>query len=460
MVSSAGRPVTERLLLFAFVAVVVAFLGATLTAQWNERTISESAQSIASNSSESVIHLTAMRGQLRRLEVKLDAMVDRSMDHPILPAEVDDIRVLDGTVVEEWDRYRGLPTYEHETALWPALVLRLDLMQRAFGRTLEQLPRHDLASEVVDSQFKPAADRLDEQIATLIDFNAAHGAELAVRIAHVRNRSIWLTAALSALCLGLAFFATRLSLRAVRQRTVMLEGRAAEFERFAERVAHDLRGPIGTATLTLHSLLGLQPAAARERLGRVERSLKRASSILDSLHQFARAGARPTQLALADVGHVISESLQELEQAASDSSVLLIAEPTPAVSALVSEGVLMTILLNLVGNAIKFTRGQAVRRVTVRARLLDRRVHIEVEDTGPGVPEGFLTRMFEPHERAPGEVAPGLGLGLATVKRLTEAYGGEVGVRSRSGEGACVWVLLPAAATDLPPPALGPHPQA
>ena len=58
-----------------------------------------------------------------------------------------------------------------------------------------------------------------------------------------------------------------------------------------------------------------------------------------------------------------------------------------------------------------------IRRITVRALVEATRVHVEIEDTGPGVPPGFADVIFEPYKRAPGAGVPGLGLGLATVKR-------------------------------------------
>jgi signal transduction histidine kinase len=72
-------------------------------------------------------------------------------------------------------------------------------------------------------------------------------------------------------------------------------------------------------------------------------------------------------------------------------------------------------------------------------------VELEVQDTGPGVPEGFERSIFQPYVRAPGTTQPGLGLGLATVKRLCEAHGGEVGVRRAPDGGSIFWFTMPLA---------------
>jgi two-component system sensor histidine kinase KdpD len=71
-------------------------------------------------------------------------------------------------------------------------------------------------------------------------------------------------------------------------------------------------------------------------------------------------------------------------------------------------------------------------------------VRVEVRDSGPGVPEGLEQEIFEPYARGPEVTQPGLGLGLATVRRFVVAHGGAVGIE-RVPEGACFWFELPVA---------------
>lgn len=105
------------------------------------------------------------------------------------------------------------------------------------------------------------------------------------------------------------------------------------------------------------------------------------------------------------------------------------------------------ILINLLGNAIKFTQNG---KVTLAARWRDGELHCEVRDTGPGIAAEALRRIFEPFQRAPGETAAGTGLGLAITRRLVELMGGSIAARSRLGEGSVFEVRLPAAAAALP----------
>jgi CheY-like chemotaxis protein len=99
------------------------------------------------------------------------------------------------------------------------------------------------------------------------------------------------------------------------------------------------------------------------------------------------------------------------------------------------------ILINLLGNAIKFTtQGQ----VTLRLRYAREMAHIEVEDTGPGLSQDELVQIFEPFARAntPGVSAPGAGMGLTIAKMLTDLMGGELTATSRPGVGSVFKVKL------------------
>ena len=85
------------------------------------------------------------------------------------------------------------------------------------------------------------------------------------------------------------------------------------------------------------------------------------------------------------------------------------------------------------------------RRVAIRSALRGDLVRIEVEDNGPGLRPGAETAVFEPFRRATSGRQPGLGIGLATVKRIADAHHGQVGVINRPGAGATFWIELPRA---------------
>jgi signal transduction histidine kinase len=101
---------------------------------------------------------------------------------------------------------------------------------------------------------------------------------------------------------------------------------------------------------------------------------------------------------------------------------------------------------NLVRNAIKYMGGSEIRRILLRVTDSGERWRICVQDTGPGVPSEKQSTLFEPYVRADSG-QPGIGLGLATVKRLAEAHGGRVGVESTAGSGSTFWFELPKGST-------------
>jgi CheY-like chemotaxis protein/anti-sigma regulatory factor (Ser/Thr protein kinase) len=122
-------------------------------------------------------------------------------------------------------------------------------------------------------------------------------------------------------------------------------------------------------------------------------------------------------------------------------------------------------LLNFAGNAVKFTdAGQVTVRVVLVAREAARvRLRFEVEDSGVGVTELQRARIFEPFEQADASTTRrhgGTGLGLAIARRLVEAMGGEVGLRSEPDRGSCFWFTVtleevqPPGAAGMPPPPL------
>ena len=108
----------------------------------------------------------------------------------------------------------------------------------------------------------------------------------------------------------------------------------------------------------------------------------------------------------------------------------------------------MSVFGNVLGNAVKYIGAApaGARHVHVRVIEENGQVRVEVEDTGPGIAPDAQDAIFEPYVRGPNTTQPGLGLGLATVKRIVEAHGGAVGVRSIVGKGSCFWFELPRAA--------------
>ena len=104
-------------------------------------------------------------------------------------------------------------------------------------------------------------------------------------------------------------------------------------------------------------------------------------------------------------------------------------------------------------NSLKYMGESGVRRVHVSVRARRTSVVFEVEDSGPGIPEELGDRIFEPYVRGKETAAKksGIGLGLATVKRLVVSHGGTVGVGKSPLGGALFWFELPRAEGESEP---------
>jgi len=436
-----------------FAVVVACFLGAIAYSQIETRKIDALSQSIARNALPSIEHLSAARGELRRV----DALATRFGDAS--PAQQ---RELLPRIAESLDRAEAelneafvLPRFPHELALEERIQASLARLEGALDESSKCLSMGDFAhakataTEVLAASSDALAAANDD-----VALNAKWGERQAERIGDVRRSTLHVTLALTGVSLGLAiplaFIAVllvRRNARILQENNSLLARRADELELFAARVAHDIRNPLSTVSLSLGSLerASTDDSKSSSAARRGQRALLRALEILDGLLAFARAGARPAVGARADVRPVIDGVLEELGPIASAANVSLCCEPFPPCAVVCDPGVLSAVIANLVSNAIKYMEGD-VRDVTIRVTQRLDMVRVEVRDTGVGVPPALQRLIFEPFARGQQSTRrEGIGLGLATVKRICEAHGGHVGLISSEGRGSRFWFALPKA---------------
>ena len=354
--------------------------------------------------------------------------------------------------------YVALPAFPDEqpriTELQQAWV-RFDELVRG-TRSEADAGRYSEARQTFAGTVNPAGTRLVDSAVRAIEFNAQNGRALASRIKQVRHRTIWLMNALTACCVVLGIAGALLIYRQARIRRALveahskfLEARAAELEQFAGRVAHDIRGPISTASMAAElTIRRTADEGIREHMNRIIRSLSRANAITTGLLEFARSGAQPDPGARTDVREVIADMASGVAPDAERARIEIGFEPVPSVLVACSTGVYLSLLSNLVRNAIKYMGDAVTRRITVRVTDEGGVVRTEVADTGPGIPQENLPSLFELHFRGDRR-HEGLGLGLATVKKLAEGHNGRVGVTSERGRGSIFWFVLPRAGSGL-----------
>ena len=238
----------------------------------------------------------------------------------------------------------------------------------------------------------------------------------------------------------------RRRLAAIREARREEEARTAELEQFAGRVAHDLVSPLGPVTAGVHVLSQRLRGDARAQAAArtVRASVDKVAATVEELLRFAWSGGRAAPGEKADLARVVDSLRDELLPAARETGVALVIDPPPRVQIACSETAVALVLQNLVRNAIKVVAGAPRKFVRASAMVLSGKVRLMVEDSGPGVPQGMEKAIFEPYVRG-AEDGEGIGLGLATVKRLVESRSGRVGVTSSPRLGAMFWVELPLA---------------
>ena len=218
--------------------------------------------------------------------------------------------------------------------------------------------------------------------------------------------------------------------------------------RYISAISHELRTPLNSI-LGYAQLLDDDPAIPEARRQAV-RVIKRGGDHLLSLIEGTLDMARIEggKLTLEPAPMRLRESLQQIarmfELQAQSKGIGFAAEIDAQAPELVraDEKRLRQILINLLGNAVKFTREG---RVAFRLRYAREIAHFEIEDTGPGMPPDEVARVFEPFARgsAAGQGGTGgTGLGLTIAKMLTELMGGEMTVESHPGRGSVFRVRL------------------
>jgi len=432
-----GAPTARRFIVVA-VGIAACFMGVTAYSQAVQRDVDRDADDIAYNAVPSVERLSAARAELRHLEALLArARIDGNL------AAIGRSR---GAFHDDIAEYLALPTFPGERERWDAVSTVLE--------KLEQVVSGILAGEnSARVQLPQTVDLASAAIAGSIEFNAAQARRLAIHIRMLRRRSLITGYLLDGLAAALALAASLLLLRGVRQYTGLLEAygsllrdRADELEQFSGRVAHDILSPLATASMAL----GIAGAAAgadersRAAAQRGMKSLQRVQLIVNGLLDFARAGARPAPGVSVELKPVLDDLADALGMAAREKQIDLAVEPVPSCAVACSAGVLTSLMANLLNNAIKYMGEDGhERRITVRVRDVGQLARVEVADTGPGIPRELLPTLFEPYVRGATGGKPGIGLGLATVKRIAQTHGGRAGVESTPGEGSCFWFELP-----------------
>jgi signal transduction histidine kinase len=348
--------------------------------------------------------------------------------------------------------------------MWKRLVTVSDKLVKTVAVAVKYSNRKEaeLAKKHLIDEVKPINFELDELAGALAKQTQEGTRQRLLELEALRLRTTIVSAVVVSVAALISLIVMWQVTRLLRkqQRTILeqmaeLNRRNAELDAFASRVAHDLVAPLsplrGYLTLARRQA---DKAEVRELLTNCESSAVRVSELVEALLRFCRAGST-TDRTVGELDTAVTTILLEVSQAAAAANVNLERHLDTRVAVQCPSQLLQSIAQNLLSNAVKYTTGRHEAKVVVRVYRDKGEAVLEVTDNGPGMTEESQKSLFQPFFRAPeARALPGHGLGMATTKRLVEAYFGSIVVKSAVGVGTQVTVRLPLAdrpAQDAPP---------
>jgi len=219
---------------------------------------------------------------------------------------------------------------------------------------------------------------------------------------------------------------------------------------FLANMSHELRTPLnailGYTELILDSVYGEMPEKARSVLDRVQRNGKHLLGLINDVLDLSKIEAGQLVLALGDYSlkNVVHTVFTAVEPLAKEKKLAFNVEVPPDLPpGFGDERRLTQVILNLVGNAIKFTD---VGEVVIKAAKVNGSFEVAVRDSGPGISATDQAKLFQEFQQADNSIARkkgGTGLGLAISKRIIEMHGGKIRVESAVGQGSTFSFTVP-----------------
>jgi signal transduction histidine kinase len=233
----------------------------------------------------------------------------------------------------------------------------------------------------------------------------------------------------------------------VEQRTLELSQAVSELDSFNRMVSHDLRGPLhGLADLSRliqGELERADPADTRRRLALIEKQTRRLAHLVDDLMTLGHVSRDALECEPTPLEALARDAMQTLMLgSAQDRLADVVIGPLPTLP--VEAGLLRQVFINLLSNALKFTRDTVAPRIEVLAERGDDGWTVAVRDNGVGFDVAQAPELFKPFKRFHGACYEGSGIGLTIAKRIVERHGGRIWADGRPGHGATFRFTLPA----------------
>jgi signal transduction histidine kinase len=236
----------------------------------------------------------------------------------------------------------------------------------------------------------------------------------------------------------------------IEEKSRQLEVASQHKSQFLANMSHELRTPLnailGFTELMVDNVYGEVPAQMRDALDRVQSNGRHLLGLINDVLDLSKIEAGQITLALTDysLDDIVHNVITSVESLATEKRLGLKLDIMPDLPVgCGDERRIAQVLLNLVGNAIKFTDSG---EVAISARAANGSFNIAVRDTGPGIAPSEQVRIFEEFHQADNSATKtkgGTGLGLAIAKRIIEMHGGRISVESSPGAGSTFSVSLP-----------------
>jgi signal transduction histidine kinase len=233
------------------------------------------------------------------------------------------------------------------------------------------------------------------------------------------------------------------------KRALELEASNKELESFAYSVSHDLRAPlrhmVGYSELLQRQASSLLDEKSQRFIRTILDSAKRMGTLIDDLLAFSRIGRAETRKTQVDLGQLVQEVVAEIGQDTKGRDIAWKIGTLPACYG--DRSMLRLAVVNLVSNAVKFTRMREAAEIEIGAVERDgNEVELFVRDNGAGFDMRYVDKLFGVFQRLHlPEQFEGTGIGLATVQRIIHRHGGQVRGEGALDQGATFYFSLPKA---------------